>query len=152
VGGKRGPVAERFWPKVNKDGPVPQHRPDLGPCWLWTAATDRDGYGRFNIGGRVIRAAHQVAYSLCVGPVPPGLELDHLCRVHGCVNPDHLEPVTTKENGRRGYGAPGIRARQTACIHGHPFDEANTYRAPNGTRACRRCRADTEQRRRAAKR
>jgi len=94
--------AERFWPKVNKDGPVPEHRPDLGPCWIWTAGGDY-GRGRFAVVGRSGRLllAHRFAYELLIGPIPEGLTLDHLCMTPLCVNPEHLEPVTQAENSRR---------------------------------------------------
>src|SRR4051812_32042472 len=90
------PANDRFWAKVNRDGPVPEFNPSLGPCWLWTAAT-RNGYGK--IGRKVEGAfhtydAHRVSYESLRGCIPTGMQLDHLCRVNGCVNPDHLEPVT----------------------------------------------------------
>jgi HNH endonuclease len=96
----RTPPSERFWAKINKGGPIPEHRSDLGPCWLWTAATNY-GYGVFRIDRRSIYA-HRYAYELLVGPIPDGLQLDHLCRVPPCVNPTHLEPVTHRENILRG--------------------------------------------------
>lgn len=87
-----GTPQEQFWAKVAvSDG-----------CWTWTAATDRDGYGKFtdHSNGRRMHA-HRFAYELLVGEVPEGLELDHLCRNRACVRPDHLEPVTHLENVRR---------------------------------------------------
>jgi hypothetical protein len=66
-------------------------------CWEWTAAKDPTGYGRFSV-ARSMDYAHRAAYKLLVGPIPAGLDLDHLCRNRGCVNPDHLEPVTRREN------------------------------------------------------
>ena len=99
-----GTPEQRFWPKVNKAGPAPTYRPDLGPCWLWTAYLYK-GYGRFNGGqGRIVEA-HRFAYELAKGAIPSGLVLDHLCRVTSCVNPDHLEPVTIAENVDRGFEA-----------------------------------------------
>ena len=81
-----------FWPKVEV----------TGACWLWTASCSRNGYGQWNDGtGRMV-TAHRQAYETLVGLVPVGLDLDHLCRVRQCVNPDHLEPVTRLENLRRG--------------------------------------------------
>lgn len=73
-------------------------------CWLWTGTIAPNGYGYFAIKGRS-QQAHRVAYELLVGPIPDGLDLDHLCRVRACVNPDHLEPVTRSENNRRGFEA-----------------------------------------------
>jgi hypothetical protein len=74
-----------------------------------------------------------------VGPVPDGLELDHLCRNPGCVNPDHLEPVTHKENMLRGFNPSATNARKTHCHKGHFFDAENTYIATTGARRCRTC-------------
>jgi len=76
---------------------------------------------------------------MLVGPIPAGLQLDHLCRNRACVRPDHLEPVRSRENTLRGFGPSAINARKTVCAHGHPFDEANTGRSPNGRRFCREC-------------
>jgi hypothetical protein len=100
-----GDDAARFWVKVNKNGPVPEHRPELGPCWLWTGGTYPSGYGEFWLksAGRPI-PAHHFAYKLLVGPIPEGLEPDHLCYVRPCVRAlGHLEPVTRAENSRRGW-------------------------------------------------
>jgi hypothetical protein len=102
---------------------------DANGCWLWTGYIDADGYGKWRRPGR---GAHLVVWEDLRGPIPDGLELDHLCRVTRCVNPDHLEPVTRAENIRRRY------ALYTHCKNGHPFDEANTYRWRN-RRCCRAC-------------
>lgn len=121
-----------FWSRVDKtDG-----------CWLWQGATSH-GYGVMWNGERVIRA-HRFAYVSMVGAVPDGLVLDHLCRDRRCVRPDHLEPVTLKENLRRGVGADVTRQRhqsQTHCKYGHEFTPENTYVRP-GTihRVCLICR------------
>lgn len=143
---------ERFWEKVNKNGPISSYSPHLGPCWIWTAGLWGGGYGRFVTSTGVHAPAHRVSYEWIVGPIPPGLQLDHLCRVRSCVNPRHLEPVTNAENGRRGEGPAGTNSRKTECESGHPFDGPNTYIAPNGTRACRSCRAACERERRRRKR
>jgi hypothetical protein len=71
--------------------------------------------------------------------VPPGMEIDHLCRKRHCVNPKHLDIVTRRENTLRGEGLPAQRARRTACPKGHPYDEANTYIWKNH-RSCWTCR------------
>lgn len=90
-------TADRFWEKVDKNGPVPDFAPHLGPCWIWTAFRTDDGYGKFN--WRNGQLAHRYLFE---GRIPAGHELDHLCRVRHCVNPDHLEPVTRRENVLRG--------------------------------------------------
>lgn len=134
--------AKRFWSKVDRSG----------DCWLWLRATSSKGYGRFWVGGawQADVLAHRVAYELEVGPVPDGLTIDHLCRNTSCVNPDHLEPVTNRENILRGTGPAALRARQTHCKRGHPFDEVNTrFTGLGAQRSCRACHADRERRRRA---
>lgn len=97
-------------------------------CWIWQGAINTSGYG--SAGPRL---AHRASYEEFVGPIPAGLQIDHLCRVTLCVNPDHLEPVTELENKRRRY------AIYTHCINGHEFTHANTYIRPSGHRDCRTC-------------
>src|SRR3990167_623819 len=99
-------LPDRFWAKVNPNGPVPAQRPDLGPCWQWTGACGGDGYGVFRIGShtdgsRRMIAAHRFAYMALVGPIPEGLESDHLCRNHPCIKPAHIELVTSSVNSLR---------------------------------------------------
>jgi hypothetical protein len=136
---------ERFLSKVDLSG-----GPDA--CWRWVAALDRHGYGAFRFRGKTARA-HRAAYEIVEGPIPDGLELDHLCRTPACVNPAHLEPVTHAENVRRGNGGAFHRAK-TECPQGHPYDDENT-RWYRGQRYCRAClaeshRRDSEARRRRA--
>lgn len=102
-------------------------------CWLWTGQTNNRGYGITSWDGRKT-CAHRVVYRLLVGPIPDGLELDHLCRARLCLNPAHLEPVTHRVNVRRGGNTV-----KTTCLRGHPFTAENTYRW-RGARYCRTCR------------
>lgn len=134
-------LEERFWAKVDKNGPVPASRPDLGRCWLWTGATAGEGYGRIRTRARYSAPAHRLAYEWLVGPIGPGLEPDHLCRVVRCVNPAHIELVTPSENVRRGTSPAADRARRTHCPQGHEYTPANTYRNPTKPkqRACLAC-------------
>lgn len=117
---------ERFWSKIDR-------QPD--GCWLWTAGTNRGGYGTFYFDGRDVKA-HRFAYQTLVGPIPEGLVIDHLCRTRACVNPSHLDPVTAEENVRRGEGPTAVNARKARCHRGHPLD----YIDSQGARQCSTCR------------
>ena len=113
---------DRFWDKVDTSG----------DCWPWLAAENNWGYGLFNVGSRTDGTrrkayAHRWSYEHLVGPIPEGLQLDHLCRTPACVRPEHLEPVTPSENVRRGH-----ESRGTTAQHG----STSMYR--NGCR-CRPC-------------
>lgn len=117
-------------------------------CVLWLGYIDPQGYGRFTVSKeRTGKLAHVVAYELAVGPVPAGMELDHLCRNTACIAPWHLEPVTHRENLLRGIGPAAVNAAKTACIHGHSFDDANTYHDRRGWRSCNTCRRASDARR-----
>ena len=111
----RPSIEERFWAKVDKDGPSAVSwtgDPLPGNCWLWTGAASSLGYGKFAGPSQGESDApwnvHRYAYTLLVGPIPDGLTIDHLCRVPACVNPDHLEPVTQIENNRRARLVTGL--------------------------------------------
>ena len=110
---------------------------DVSDCLLWTGYKDHDGYGRRHNG----RSAHQIAYEQAHGPIPPGMDVDHTCFVRACINPEHLRLLHPSVN--RGLTS---RSLKTRCVRGHPFDEANTYRAPSrptwrGCRSCSRAQA-----------
>lgn len=130
----------RFWSKVNKDGPIPERRPDLGQCWVWTAKTDRAGYGQFPMGKSSVYA-HRWICEFTNGPIPDGYEVDHLCFNTSCVNyVSHLEVVTSRTNCLRSDGVTAINARKTHCDKGHEFTEANTRWLSNPRRrSCKKC-------------
>lgn len=147
----RGNPEANFMAKVVKD--------ESG-CWLWTGYTDRDGYGHFGVWDGSKKddwPAHRWLYQHVNGPIPEGLNLDHLCRVRNCVNPAHLEPVTNAENIRRGMVGVVRGAQQRAkthCPQGHPYDEANTifYGGAKRYRRCRACEAIRKKRTPSSKR
>lgn len=145
-------LEERFWLKVDRGA---------GPdgCWPWLGKTHDFGYGLFYANKRQYRS-HRFAYELMVGPIPEGLQLDHLCHNadptctggnscphRRCCNHAHLEAVTHAVNSGRMYPA-----RKTHCVNGHLYDEKNTYITPEGKRACRECRNQRGRDRRRANR
>ena len=121
--------------------------PNTG-CWLWTARCQNKGYGIFWMPEAQKQVlAHRVMYLHARWEIPEGHELDHLCGTPSCVNPDHLEPVTHRENCRRGDGFGGKNAKKTHCPKGHLYDEQNTARRPSRygryCMECNRIRATT---------
>lgn len=110
-------------------------------CWLWLSSVTGPGYGQISDPARRGRPllAHRVSYELHVGAVPDGLDLDHLCRVRSCVNPRHLEPVSRRENLRRGATLTAKNIAATHCPRGHSYTEENTLRTNRGARSCREC-------------
>lgn len=132
-------VTSRLFARTNFDGPVPAHRPELGPCWEYNGYRQQ-GYGRLQkTRGRMV-LAHRESFEYFKGPVPEGLPLDHLCRNTACCNPSHLEPVTTQENTLRGTSLPAYNILKTHCLRGHELQGENLYVQPNGSRVCKECR------------
>lgn len=123
-------AVERFMEKI-----VPE--PNSG-CWLWTACVNHNGYAMLAMDGKPSRAAHRWYYELLHGPLAPGLELDHLCRVRSCVNPAHLEPVSHQANIDR-----GAKRKSECCKRGHPMVEGNLYLHPRKKlRQCLTCKRE----------
>lgn len=147
-------LIERVMAKVEKGTEPPSYRPDLDPCWVWTGARMPFGHGQVKRGpGLGTALVHRVTYEHEVGPVPDGLELDHLCRVPACCNPAHLEAVTHAENVRRGIAIQRRRetaAAKTHCPSGHPYVGGNLHITVAGTRRCRACQREWARRKAAA--
>ncbi len=106
-------------------------------CWEWRACIS-NGYPQFMVDKKLV-GAHRYSYELFREKIPAGLQIDHLCRNKICVNPEHLEVVTNRENVLRGIGVTANNARKTHCPQGHPYDNKNTYINPDGQRLCRIC-------------
>jgi len=124
----------RFWALVARsDQP--------GACWLWLGHINPNGYAQWQI-AKTSKAelVHRIAYRLMYGEIDQTLQLDHLCKIRHCVNPDHLEQVTAKENNMRSTSPTAFNRLKTHCKYGHPFDVTNTLYRPNGGRACRLCK------------
>lgn len=113
-------------------------------CWLWTGGKSGVGYGHFHTGTTAKNYkdvyAHRLSYILWNGPIAKGLVIDHLCRSRACVNPDHLEAVTTRTNLLRGEGRTALFARRTHCRYGHPLSGPNLYLLLSRKTPQRRCR------------
>lgn len=131
-------VERRFWAKVEK----------TPTCWLWQASTNPRGYGRFTVRGRTVYP-HRWIYERTVRPIPDGWVIDHLCRVHNCVNPDHLEAVTQSTNAARGLLGFDFAGLCRAGLH-DVSTRPNLYVRPTGERDCRACMSETQRKRRKA--
>lgn len=130
------PLETRLWSRVNKQAP--------NGCWEWTGAVQPNGYAHIDVSGgggkQQFRGVHRVVYELLVGPIPPGLHIDHLCRNRRCCNPAHLEPVTCRENLMRGDTLQAHAAAKTHCLRGHPLSGENLMLDSRGHRQCRACK------------
>lgn len=125
------PTGARFWSKT---------RTALTGCVEWTGSITSTGYGSFYAGPGQYVIAHRWAYTQAHGAIPPGMHLDHLCRNRKCVKPEHLEPVTPRENLLRGDTVTARHVKATHCPVGHPYSGPNLYIAPStGYRSCRTC-------------
>ena len=110
---------------------------DANGCWIWQGPQTNNGYGMASSGkGGRTTTAHRRAYTAAHGEIAPGMQIDHLCRVRLCCNPDHLESVTPTENVQRALAATG---RDTHCKRGHEFTPENTMVYKTGSRHCRQC-------------
>ena len=124
-------------------------------CLEWIGATTKNGYGIFFVGQAIRRGngmvlAHRWSYEYQVGPIPAGMQVDHLCRNRACVLPLHHEIVTSRENTLRGVSPAAVAAKRTHCPQGHPFSGDNLYIYPTtGARECRTCRRENKRTRQA---
>jgi hypothetical protein len=132
------PIEHRFISKISIGHP--------SGCWLWQAHINYLGYGAMRKDSQMV-GAHRVSYEIFKGPIPHGHEIDHLCRVRNCVNPNHLEAVTKRENISRSEGVSVQNARKTFCKYGHELTEENVYHRKDG-RQCKICRRQTDLNRR----
>ncbi len=124
----------RFWEKVAVGG--------TDECWPWRAYINPKGYGSFEVcfNGRAQGIeAQRLGWQIVNGDIPVGATIDHLCRNRACVNPAHMEAVSTKENVLRGVGLTAMNKRKTHCPNGHPYSHANTHVRTRGSRECRTC-------------
>lgn len=114
---------------------------DTDECWIYAGSTS-NGYGNLRVDSGTKRKSyrvHRLTYERFIGDIPDGLVLDHLCEVTQCINPDHLEAVTQKENVMRSQGLTAINARKTVCHKGHPLTPDNLTYDYRGTRRCTVC-------------
>jgi hypothetical protein len=111
---------------------------DTKGCWLWAGHKNNNGYGQISINGK-LELLHVAVYRRLIGPIPPGKELDHLCRTHHCGNPSDLDPVTHRVNLLRGNAPAAINARKLACKFAHRLSGLNLKTRADGHRNCVAC-------------
>jgi hypothetical protein len=115
--------------------------PESG-CWLWTRAVNQDGYGRVSARGKYL-SAHRVSYEVFKGEIPAGQYVLHACDTPGCVNPAHLRIGAQSDNMADCISKGRHKGGRSHCPNGHPYAGANLYVSPDGSRCCRKCRAET---------
>ena len=120
----------RFWVRVEQGA---------NGCWEWQGSLSSSGYGQVKRGGKHFMC-HRIAWEDIKGPIPAGYEVDHLCRNRRCVNPQHLECVSHKENCLRGISPWAKNAKKTHCPQGHEYVEENIFRYRNKGRECLTCK------------
>lgn len=126
----RPSTEERFWVKVDR----------TQDCWIWLGLRKKNSrYGKFWANGKMM-PTHRYSYEQSNGPIPVGLEIDHLCRRPECIRPDHLEAVTHRENNKRSKSITSLNSVKTHCLRGHIFDLFNTRVDLYGKRVCRTCK------------
>jgi HNH endonuclease len=133
----------RFWRHVDK------RRAD--ECWPWLSTKSDDGYGKFRaVAGQPKVMAHRYAYELLVGPIPEGLQIDHVrargCIRKDCVNPAHMEPVTALINNHRSGNLTAVNAAKQTCPRGHEYDRQYTRKDGRRERVCSTCQLETQRR------
>lgn len=145
---------ERFWAKVDKNGPIPKHAPELGNCWQWMATRLKGGYGQFFHKNRM-GLAHRASHDLFIGPIPAGFDCCHRCDNPSCVNPDHIVAASTLWNMRDASRKGRIVARnaeRTHCRRGHEYSSENVLICTDSDgyefRRCKTCRNKTSRARR----
>ena len=152
VGGGQSPLPDPFFDQGSEMRKTLEERFDEKytvneetGCWEWTGARSPEGYSRIGHQGNACYG-HRIAHERYIGPIPAGLEVDHLCRVRHCVNPAHLEAVTHSVNVQRGVCGEVSAARnraKKACPHGHPYEGDNLYVVPRtGYRVCLMCKRE----------
>lgn len=113
------------------------------PCLIAVGAPNSRGYRARAVNGKNI-GAHVMAWVAAHGAVPPGMTIDHMCENPACVEIEHLQLLTSRDNILLSTGGSARNHRKTHCLNGHPFDEKNTHVTKNGARHCRTCGRDKE--------
>lgn len=126
---KRKPLEQRFLDKVNK----------TKSCWLWTASTDRAGYGHFHYKGKQMMA-HRMSLLIHGIELIEGLSVNHLCKKTSCVNPNHLEQIPLIDNVLLGDSPASQNKRKTHCKRGHLFTKESVYTDNGYGRHCIKCK------------